>query len=243
MIRPFWPSMEPKHERSLILRPSHEVTVRQTSPGRILDDMVASSLAMAREVALARDSSLGSDPTIGDPTILADLVDIGGFHLEAMTRQTGTREGEFVAWSRIMLQEQELGEWMNPHLQQIHAQVSKVFLDAAEQGDAWAQFFVGLGCRYGEGVRQDHLEAVKWFRQAAEQGCVQGQYELACCYRDGRGVAQDKLEAYRWFLLAAVQGDEKAKEQAGAIAKLMTLSEFESAHALYRTSRQSRHPA
>ena len=44
------------------------------------------------------------------------------------------------------------------------------FLEAAELGNADAQF--GLGVMYDEGlgVPQNHTEAVKWFRLADEQG-------------------------------------------------------------------------
>jgi TPR repeat protein len=41
---------------------------------------------------------------------------------------------------------------------------------AAEQGDAVAQFNIGLCFFNGEGVQQDPAEAVKWFRMADEHG-------------------------------------------------------------------------
>ena len=41
---------------------------------------------------------------------------------------------------------------------------------AAEQGDASAQFNLGLMYEYGRGVPQNYSEAVKWYRLAAEQG-------------------------------------------------------------------------
>ena len=40
----------------------------------------------------------------------------------------------------------------------------------AEQGNAPAQYNLGLMYARGEGVPQDYTEAVKWFRLAAEQG-------------------------------------------------------------------------
>ena len=39
----------------------------------------------------------------------------------------------------------------------------------AEQGDAKAQFNLGVIYDNGEGVPEDDAEAVKWFRMAAEQ--------------------------------------------------------------------------
>ena len=40
----------------------------------------------------------------------------------------------------------------------------------AEQGDAVAQFNLGVKYDNGQGVPQDYAEAVKWYRKAAEQG-------------------------------------------------------------------------
>ena len=39
----------------------------------------------------------------------------------------------------------------------------------AEQGDAVAQYNLGLMYKNGWGVTQDYAEAVKWYRKAAEQ--------------------------------------------------------------------------
>ena len=43
-------------------------------------------------------------------------------------------------------------------------------LQAAEQGNAQAQFNLGWMYANGEGVRQDPVQAVQWYRKAAEQG-------------------------------------------------------------------------
>ena len=43
---------------------------------------------------------------------------------------------------------------------------------AAKQGDADAQYNLGVLYADGRGVRQDHAEAVRWYRKAAEQGLV-----------------------------------------------------------------------
>ncbi len=39
-----------------------------------------------------------------------------------------------------------------------------------EQGDAYAQFLLGVIYEIGRGVTKDESEAVKWYRKAAEQG-------------------------------------------------------------------------
>ena len=40
---------------------------------------------------------------------------------------------------------------------------------AAEQGDAYKQYYIGMRNR-GDGVPRDNEEAMRWFRLAAEQG-------------------------------------------------------------------------
>ncbi len=51
-----------------------------------------------------------------------------------------------------------------------NAEAAKWYRKAAEQGDAGAQFNLGVMYGGGQGVPQDYAEAVKWFRKAADQG-------------------------------------------------------------------------
>ena len=48
----------------------------------------------------------------------------------------------------------------------------------AEQGDADAQYNLGIMYDEGQGVQQDYKVAVKWYRLAAEQGEANAQYNL-----------------------------------------------------------------
>ncbi len=86
---------------------------------------------------------------------------------------------------------------------------------AAEQGNASAQYNLGLMYDNGQGVTQDYAEAVKWYRLAAEQGDADAQYNLALMYRDGQGVTQDDAEAVKWYRLAAGQGVAQAQYNLG----------------------------
>ena len=56
----------------------------------------------------------------------------------------------------------------------------KEMLQVAEQGDAAAQYNLGLMYYKGQGVRQDDAQAVQWFHKAAEQGSAAAQYNLGC---------------------------------------------------------------
>ena len=87
------------------------------------------------------------------------------------------------------------------------------FRKAADQGDAGAQYILGLLYYKGYIDFEVNLrEVVEWFRKAAEQGHIDAQYNLGVCYAKGRGVAKDKTEAVKWFRKAAKQGDVGAKK-------------------------------
>jgi len=92
----------------------------------------------------------------------------------------------------------------------------------AEQGDADAQYNLGLMYENRRGVPQDYKTAVKWYRLAAEQGYVNAQYNLGTMYRNGVGVSQDYKTAVKWYRLAAEQGDASAQNNLGAMYGLGT---------------------
>ena len=79
----------------------------------------------------------------------------------------------------------------------------KLILPLAEQGDAYAQFNLGLMYGNGLGVPQDYKEAEKWYRLSAEQGHPEAQYNLGQMYRRGQGVQQDYKEAERFHHICA----------------------------------------
>jgi hypothetical protein len=86
---------------------------------------------------------------------------------------------------------------------------------AAEQGDADAQFRLGYMYEVGDGVPEDDTEATKWWFKAAEQGHVEAQSKLGFMYDLGRGVPEDHTEAVKWYRKAAEQGDADAQEFLG----------------------------
>jgi TPR repeat protein len=88
-------------------------------------------------------------------------------------------------------------------------------IEAAEQGNAPAQFELGRMYDHGEGVAKDPVEAVKWYRKAAEQGNASAQYSFGYMYAHGEGVAKDPVEAVKWYRKAAEQGDARAQGNLG----------------------------
>jgi len=76
----------------------------------------------------------------------------------------------------------------------------------AEQGDALAQYQVGLLHHKGRGVPQDDVQARKWYGKAAAQGQAKAQFSLGTLHFNGEGGPKDYQQALRWLRLAADQG-------------------------------------
>ena len=76
---------------------------------------------------------------------------------------------------------------------------------AADQGDAAAQYNLGIAYAEGLGVPRDETEAARWFRLAADQGLADAQASLGVMYWIGHGVPQERVAAHMWLSLAAAQ--------------------------------------
>jgi TPR repeat protein len=90
-------------------------------------------------------------------------------------------------------------------------QAARLFRQAAEKGNASAQYNLGVCYGMGEGVPQDMAQAAWLFRQAAEQGHANAQCGLGFCYDKGEGVPHDKAQAARLYRQAAEQGHAQAQ--------------------------------
>ena len=105
----------------------------------------------------------------------------------------------------------------------------------AEQGNARAQFNLGLMYELGRGVPQDYKTAVKWFTLAAKQGDARAQFNLGLMYGYGEGVLQDYVYAHMWWNIAASSGkNKKASKNKDLVAKRMTSSQIKKAQKLAR---------
>jgi TPR repeat protein len=94
---------------------------------------------------------------------------------------------------------------------------------AAEQGNATAQYQLGVNYRSGlAGLPFSQTQAVDWFRKAAEQGNFDAEQDLAWAYQLGQGVERDPAQANGWFEKVAThyrtvadQGDSRAQYELG----------------------------
>ncbi len=62
----------------------------------------------------------------------------------------------------------------------------RILRQLADQGNAKAQYNLGVLYANGQGVTQDYREAVRWFRKAADQGDADAQTNLGVMYFKGR---------------------------------------------------------
>jgi TPR repeat protein len=87
----------------------------------------------------------------------------------------------------------------------------------AEQGDANAQYNLGLLYARGQGVAQDYAQALAWYQKAAEQDVPAAEYNLGVMYANGQGVTANAAEAKKWFLKAEQKGVGQAVEGLAAV--------------------------
>lgn len=87
--------------------------------------------------------------------------------------------------------------------------------EAAEKGDANAQYEFGMAITKGQKSDTNDVEAVKWYRKSAEQGYAPGQNALGTMFQFGRGINKNNDEAVKWYRKAVEQGNVKAQVNLG----------------------------
>jgi TPR repeat protein len=109
---------------------------------------------------------------------------------------------------------------------QDRAQAAAWYRKAAEQGDAKAQFNLGLMYRYGPGYSPNLDRWVEAFDPAPGHARPTAQGNPAAKYNSGSGVPKDYIEAHKWMSLAAARatgGNQKRFADArDSLAKVMT---------------------
>ena len=81
-----------------------------------------------------------------------------------------------------------------------------VWMEAAKQGDAKAQAYVGEIYEKGLGVPPDYTAAAQWYRRAADRGYAPAAFNLGVLYENGLGVTKDPKEAAEWYRRASGGG-------------------------------------
>ncbi|GIU45195.1 tetratricopeptide repeat protein [Shewanella algidipiscicola] len=87
----------------------------------------------------------------------------------------------------------------------------------AAQGQAEAQYLLGLMYVSGRFVAQDTLLGPQWLIRAAEQGHLKAVQTIADLSFDGKLIDKDLAQAERWYQQLAAQGDTRATFRLGFI--------------------------
>jgi localization factor PodJL len=82
----------------------------------------------------------------------------------------------------------------------------KFLSQAAEKGQAVAQYRLGTLYERGQGVPADAAKAAHWYEMAANQGNRKAMHNLAVSYAGGASGKKNMAEAARWFAKAAALG-------------------------------------
>lgn len=85
----------------------------------------------------------------------------------------------------------------------------------AQQGDAPAQYNLGMCYYVGRGVPKSHETALSWFHKAAAQGHAHAMAYIGLCYQVGLGVECNLQEAFDWTCRAAEHGDPVSMRNLG----------------------------
>lgn len=106
---------------------------------------------------------------------------------------------------------------MSHYDNQNYNQAFSIFKRLAEQGNASAQYNLGVMYEKGLGVKQDDAQAVWWYQKSAEQGYADAQFNLGNMYYNGQGIRQSHANAMTWWKKAYTQGHAKATYNIGIL--------------------------
>ncbi len=85
------------------------------------------------------------------------------------------------------------------------------YQEKAEQGDAEAQYNLGVMRETGWSVSVDAKKAVRWYREAAKQAHADAKFRLGMLYYLGIGARQSDIKGQKWIRAAAKQNHPLAK--------------------------------
>lgn len=84
--------------------------------------------------------------------------------------------------------------------------------EAAQQGNAKAQFELSQKYYKGDSIKKDTAQAIYWLDQSARRGYSDAQLFLASCYSEGKGgIAKNADEAAYWYEKVAMRGNVEAQ--------------------------------
>ena len=100
-----------------------------------------------------------------------------------------------------------------------YRQAVDIWLPLAEEGDAEAQYYMGVVYKDGLGVEINYDEFRYWTSRSAFQGSPSAMFNLGTMYEYSLGVDEDKNKAFLWYSRAAQEGDVEARVRAGRMIR------------------------
>lgn len=171
------------------LRPAFVRKVRNASSGFAISVLLAACAGSPGSPVEIPEGATVADLYIVDCLLPGQVRQLGNSTYLTPRRPTRTtaqdcrlRGGEYVAFDRAD-----------------YKTALKVWLPAAEAGDADAQNSVGEIFERGLGTEPNYTVAALWFERAARQGHKGAQFNLGTLYETGKGVPQDKAKALNWY--------------------------------------------
>ncbi len=89
---------------------------------------------------------------------------------------------------------------------------------AAEGGDAGAQFIIASHYLNGDTTVIDYAKAAYWYGKASAAGSAPAQYRLATLYERGKGVEKNLAAALSWYERSGASGNVKAMHNAAVLS-------------------------
>jgi uncharacterized protein len=136
---------------------------------------------------------------------------------------------------------QQSGDWASAYNRGDYTTAAQLIRPVAEDGDAGAQYWLGIMCESGKGVPQDYAEALKWYQKSADQSNAWAMKALGIAYLFGKTAPQDYVQAHKWLNLAVSRfsaSESAASEQAAKlrdlVAGMMTPAQIAEAQKLAR---------
>jgi len=112
----------------------------------------------------------------------------------------------------------------------------------AAEGQADAQYNLGVIYQHADGVEQDFGAALQWYALAAEQGDIAAQQAIGSMYMRGQGVKRDERAGIRWIMMQKVVAHHEhmnvAEKWKGQIERAILQDERKRLEMLYVQSQE-----
>ncbi len=92
-----------------------------------------------------------------------------------------------------------------------------IWAQLSAQGNAEAEFGLGLLYDLGNGTPENPASAFAWYKLAAQAGVAAAQFNVGAMYDAGRGVARSSERAALWYAQAAARGHHRAQFALGLL--------------------------